>query len=197
MSPPARPDSLGIFTLAALALLLTPGPAVLYILARAIDQGPRAGLVSMLGVHAGTLVHVAAAPGGISALLAASAAAFSAVKLLGAAYLVYLGIRRLLERPARTVAGSVGPPRRLRRAFLEGFVVSLLNPKTALFFLAFLSQFVDVLRAHVGVQVLVLGMLSLPSGWSPTEPMRSSPALPLTGSAAGRASRPPSTGFPA
>ncbi len=101
------PSSLAIFVVAALLLLLTPGPAVLYIVTRSIDQGRRAGLVSMLGVHAGTLVHVAAAAAGLSTLLAASATAFSTVKYLGAAYLVFLGIRRLLDRSpvARAVDG--------------------------------------------------------------------------------------------
>ena len=141
---------------AALVLLLTPGPAVLYIVARSIDQGRRAGLVSMLGVHAGTLVHIAAAAAGLSALLAASATAFSAVKYLGAAYLVYLGVRLILER-APAVGDGPARERRLRRAFLDGVVVNVLNPKTALFFLAFLPQFVDVSRGHVGTQILALG----------------------------------------
>ena len=156
MIPTPDPASLGIFVVAALVLLLTPGPAVLYIVARSIDQGRRAGLVSMLGVHAGTLVHIAAAAAGLSALLAASATAFSAVQYLGAAYLVYLGVRRILER---TPAVGDGPAheRRLRRAFLDGVVVNVLNPKTALFFLAFLPQFVDVSRGHVGTQILALG----------------------------------------
>jgi threonine/homoserine/homoserine lactone efflux protein len=117
----------------------------------------------MLGVHVGTLVHVAAAAAGVSALLAASAMAFSAVKFLGAGYLVYLGIRRILERPPASTGGAV-QPRRLRRAFLDGVVVNVLNPKTALFFLAFLPQFVDVSRGQVGVQVLVLGMLFVALG---------------------------------
>jgi len=156
--PLPDPTSLGIFVLAALVLLLTPGPAVLYIVARSIDQGRRAGLVSMLGVHAGTLVHISAAAAGVSAVLAASATAFSAVKLLGAAYLVYLGLRRILQRSA--VSGNAAARRaRLRRAFLDGVVVNVLNPKTALFFLAFLPQFVDVSRGRVGAQVLVLGVL--------------------------------------
>ena len=156
MIPTPDPASLGIFVVAALVLLLTPGPAVLYIVARSIDQGRRAGLVSMLGVHAGTLVHIAAAAAGLSALLAASATAFSAVKYLGAAYLVYLGVRRILA--SAPVVGA-GPPRerRLRRAFIDGVVVNVLNPKTALFFLAFLPQFVDLSRGHVGVQILALG----------------------------------------
>ncbi len=163
MIPLPDAASLGIFLLAALLLLLTPGPAVLYIVARTIDQGRRAGLVSMLGVHVGTLVHVAAAAAGLSAVLAASTTAFSAVKLLGAGYLVYLGIRRLLERPATSAAATAHPPR-LRRAFLDGVVVNVLNPKTALFFLAFLPQFVDVSCGHAGTQVLMLGMLFVALG---------------------------------
>lgn len=146
----------GIFVLAALVLLITPGPAVLYIVARSIDQGRRAGLVSMLGVHVGTLVHVAAAAAGLSAVLAASATAFSAVKYLGAAYLIYLGVRRILPGTSTPGAEAVRAPQ-LRRAFADGVVVNVLNPKTALFFLAFLPQFVDVSRGHVGTQVLVLG----------------------------------------
>lgn len=150
--------SLGVFAAAALVLLLTPGPAVLYIVARSIDQGRLTGLVSMLGVHLGTLVHVAAAAAGLSALLAASATAFSAVKYLGAAYLIYLGVRRMLDRPSLITPG-LKRERRLRRAFLDGVVVNVLNPKTALFFLAFLPQFVDVSRGSVGAQVLGLGVL--------------------------------------
>ena len=163
MIPLPDPTSLGIFVLAALLLLLTPGPAVLYIVTRSIDQGRRAGLVSMLGVHVGTLVHVGAAAAGLSAVLAASALAFSAVKLLGAAYLVYLGVRRLLERLGPAADGALRE-RRLGRAFLDGVVVNVLNPKTALFFLAFLPQFVDVSRGMVGVQVLVLGMVFVALG---------------------------------
>jgi threonine/homoserine/homoserine lactone efflux protein len=150
--------SLAVFVAAALVLLLTPGPAVLYIVARSIDQGRRAGLVSMLGVHVGTLVHIAAAAAGVSAILAASATAFGVVKCLGAGYLVYLGIRRLRHRAP--VVGPVAPgPRRLRRAFWDGVVVNVLNPKTALFFVAFLPQFVDLSRGHVGLQTLGLGVI--------------------------------------
>jgi threonine/homoserine/homoserine lactone efflux protein len=151
-------SSLAVFVAAALVLLLTPGPAVLYIVARSIDQGRRAGLVSMLGVHAGTLVHVAAAAVGVSALLAASATAFSVVKYLGAAYLIYLGVRRLANRTPALAPGDGQPPQ-LRRAFWDGVVVNVLNPKTALFFLAFLPQFADVSRGSVGVQILVLGAI--------------------------------------
>ena len=161
----ALPDlaSVGVFAAAAVLLLVTPGPAVLYIVARSIDQGRRAGLVSMLGVHAGTLVHIAAAAAGLSALLTASAAAFAAVKYLGAAYLIYLGVRRLLDRP-KAVAAAAPAAQSLRRAFLDGVVINVLNPKTALFFLAFLPQFVDPVRGHVGAQILGLGLLFVALG---------------------------------
>jgi len=151
-------SSLGLFVIAALVLLLTPGPAVLYIVTRSIDQGRRAGLVSVLGVHVGTLAHIFAAAAGLSALLAASATAFSVVKYLGAAYLIYIGIRRLLDRSSMTAAAP-GEPRRLRRAFLDGVVVNVLNPKTGLFFLAFLPQFVTVSRGQVGAQIVCLGVV--------------------------------------
>jgi threonine/homoserine/homoserine lactone efflux protein len=147
-----------LFAVAALVLLLTPGPAVLYIVTRSIDQGRRAGLVSVLGVHVGTLAHILAAAAGLSALLAASATAFSVVKYLGAAYLIYIGVRRLRDR-ASIVAPEAGKPRALRRAFLDGVVVNVLNPKTALFFLAFLPQFVTEGRGHVGEQVIALGVV--------------------------------------
>jgi len=151
-------SSLGLFMIAALVLLLTPGPAVLYIVSRSIDQGRRAGLVSVLGVHVGTLAHIFAAAVGISAVLAASATAFSVVTYLGAAYLIFIGVRRLLDR-APLGAATPGEPKRLRRAFLDGVIVNVLNPKTGLFFLAFLPQFVTVSRGHVGEQIVVLGVV--------------------------------------
>ena len=151
-------SSLGLFAVAALVLLLTPGPAVLYIVTRSIDQGKRAGLVSVVGVHVGTLVHIFAAAAGLSALLAASATAFSAVKYLGAAYLIYIGVRRLGDRSS-IVVPEAGKPKELRRAFLDGVIVNVLNPKTGLFFLAFLPQFVTEARGHVGEQVIALGVV--------------------------------------
>ena len=150
-------SSLGLFVVAALVLLLTPGPAVLYIVTRSIDDGRRAGLVSMLGVHVGTLVHVAAAAVGLSAVLVASATAFTIVKWLGAAYLVYLGARRILDQTPPTTVERVRS-RQLRRAFVDGVVVNTLNPKTALFFLAFLPQFVDLGRGRPEAQILALGL---------------------------------------
>jgi len=153
------PSRLGLFVVAALVLLLTPGPAVLYIVTRSVDQGRRAGLVSVLGVHAGTLVHVAAAAAGLSAVLAASATAFSVVKYLGAAYLIYLGVRQLVSRIGEPADVAFTATPRLSRAFVDGFVVNVLNPKTALFFLAFLPQFVSVSRGAVPVQIACLGIV--------------------------------------
>jgi len=156
-------SSLGVFVLAAVLLLVTPGPAVLYIVARSIHEGRRAGLVSVLGVHTGTLVHVAGAAAGLSALLAASAAAFTAVKYLGAAYLIYLGVRRLCDAAA-AAAPDAAAGVSLRRAFVDGVIVNVLNPKTALFFLAFLPQFVDAGRGQVGAQILGLGLVFVALG---------------------------------
>jgi threonine/homoserine/homoserine lactone efflux protein len=147
--------TLELFALAALGLLIVPGPAVTYIVTRSIDQGRSAGFVSVLGIHTGSLVHVAAATLGLSAILASSAVAFTTVTYLGAAYLVVLGVRTWLDRRAED---RVDLPRAsLRRVYGQAFVVSLLNPKTALFFLAFLPQFVDPARGAAASQILVLG----------------------------------------
>ena len=152
-----------LFGLAALGLLVIPGPAVLYIVTRSIHQGRAAGLVSVLGVATGSLVHVAAAALGLSAVLMSSAVAFEVVKLLGAAYLIWLGIRTLRGRddehlPERT------EPAKLSRAYTQGVVVNVLNPKTALFFLAFLPQFVDPGAGRPAPQMLVLGALFVTLG---------------------------------
>jgi threonine/homoserine/homoserine lactone efflux protein len=159
MVPVVFPDatSLWLFGLAALALLVIPGPAVLYIVVQSAEKGRRIGLASVAGVHLGTLVHVAAASAGLSALIVASSLAFSVVKYAGAAYLVYLGIRKLLERDVDTPVEQRRYP--LRRAFVRGAVVNALNPKTALFFLAFLPQFVAPDRGGVWSQALVLGFV--------------------------------------
>ena len=143
---------------AALVLLAVPGPAILYVTSRSIGQGRSAGLVSALGIGVGTLVHVAAAAVGLSALLMSSAVAFSAVKYLGAAYLIYLGVQRL--RGTESLELSEETPRtKLGRVFGQGIVVNVLNPKTALFFFAFLPQFVDASRGTVALQILFLGTL--------------------------------------
>jgi threonine/homoserine/homoserine lactone efflux protein len=158
-------DTLPVFAIAAIALLAVPGPAVLFIVARSASQGVRAGLVSVLGVHAASVVHVVAAVAGLSAVLAASATAFTVVKLLGGAYLVLVGVRTIIDARRAGVATAAPPPARsLRRIAREGFVVNLLNPKTAIFFLAFLPQFVDADRGHVWSQTLVLGLVFIALG---------------------------------
>ena len=151
-------SQLYFFAVAALALLLMPGPAVLYIVARSVDQGRLAGLASVLGVETANLLHVLAATLGLSAILLSSALAFDVVKYLGAAYLIYLGLRKLLAREdehERAVERKGG----LRRIYSQGFVVNILNPKTALFFFAFLPQFVSTSRGNIAWQILLLGIL--------------------------------------
>jgi threonine/homoserine/homoserine lactone efflux protein len=150
-------DKLAIFFAASLVLLFTPGPAVLYIVTRAVEQGRIAGVVSALGITLGTLVHVAAAALGLSALLVSSASLFSVVKYLGAAYLIYLGVRRLLGS-GNGEGGGESAAQPLGRVFTQGIWVNVLNPKTAVFFFAFLPQFVDVARGAVGRQVAALGI---------------------------------------
>jgi threonine/homoserine/homoserine lactone efflux protein len=151
-----------LFVAAALTLLVVPGPAVLYVVTQSVGGGRRAGLASVLGLHTGTLVHIAAAAAGLSALLVASSTAFSVVKYAGAAYLIVLGVRRLATRssvPERTPVGRADLP----RLFRHGIVVNVLNPKTALFFLAFLPQFVDP-HGRVPFEIVVLGLTFLALG---------------------------------
>ncbi len=151
------PTLWGLFIVASLVLLLTPGPAVLYIVARSVQQGRMAGLVSVAGIHLGTLVHITAAAVGLSALLVSSALAFAVVKYLGAAYLIWMGVRTVMAK-APDPETPVIAAKSLHRAFRDGFVVNLLNPKTAIFFLSFLPQFVDPARGSVHGQVLTLGL---------------------------------------
>ncbi len=151
-------STIALFVLAGAALAVVPGPAVAYIVTQSIDQGRRAGLVSALGVASGGLVHVAAATIGLSALIASSATAFTVVKLVGAAYLIAVGIRRIITKDEETErAAPVAAP--LAKLYRQGVVVNVLNPKTALFFLAFLPQFVDPNRGPVWPQVALLGLL--------------------------------------
>lgn len=152
------PTSLITFILAATVLIVVPGPAVLYIIARAIEQGRLAGLVSVLGIAVGALLHTLAAAVGLSAILATSALAFGVIKYLGAAYLVYLGVTTLLQKPA-TAGITTEPPKPLWQIFRQGFIVNVLNPKTALFFLAFLPQFADAGRGSLALQITLLGFI--------------------------------------
>lgn len=146
---------LGAFVLASLVLAMTPGPGVLYIVARTAAQGRRAGLVSVAGVAAGNLGNALAASLGLAALFAVSAAAFGIVKWAGAAYLVWLGVQALRRPAAAEPRGAFEAPR-LGRIWRDGFVVALLNPKTALFFAAFLPQFIDP-SAGAAQQAAALG----------------------------------------
>jgi len=146
-----------LFIATALALLAIPGPAVLYVVGRSIDQGRTAGLASVLGITTGTIVHITAATVGLSSLILASKVAFDAVRYVGAAYLILLGVRRLLTRGQEEAVGA-RPPRTLRRLYSQGLVVNLLNPKTIVFIFAFIPQFVDVGAGHVWLQILLLGL---------------------------------------
>jgi threonine/homoserine/homoserine lactone efflux protein len=148
-------STLLLFAGTSLALLAVPGPAVLYVVTRSLDQGRAAGIVSMLGVEAGTFAYALAAAAGLTGLIAASQTGFTAVKYAGAAYLIYLGVQRLLgrEQPQDHVSSARS------RLFLRGLLVQLLNPKIAIFFLAFLPQFVDSSRGPIAAQILVLGTI--------------------------------------
>ncbi len=155
-------SSLLVFMLACTALIVVPGPSVVYIVARTLEQGRRAGLLSALGVGAGGLVHVTAAVVGLSALIAASAELFTVVKLAGAAYLIVMGIRALLrsgdvadEAEAEKDLAPASP----RRVFAQGMLVNTLNPKTAIFFVAFLPQFADPSAGPLAPQMAVLGLI--------------------------------------
>ncbi|MDA8020713.1 MAG: LysE family translocator [Thermoanaerobaculia bacterium] len=153
-------STLSVFIFATLAFLILPGPAVLYIVARSVDQGWRAGVVSTLGISFGTLGHILAAALGVSAILMQSATAFAVVKYLGAAYLIWLGIAQLREKTPTGVESDL-PKRSLRRLFVDGAVVNLLNPKAALFFFAFLPQFVQPDAGSAAGQMVILGLIFL------------------------------------
>lgn len=147
-------STLLLFAGSSLALLAVPGPAVIYVVTRSVDQGRTAGLVSVLGVETGTFAYAVAAAVGLTGLIAASQTGFTIVKYAGAAYLIYLGARKLLGREHARDASSARS-----RLFLRGLLVQLLNPKIAIFFLAFLPQFVDSSGGPIAVQVLLLGTI--------------------------------------
>ncbi len=151
-------SQLYLFLIASLALLLTPGPAVLYIVARSINQGRMAGIVSVLGVETANFLHASAAALGLSAILVSSALAFDVVKYLGAGYLIYLGIRKIMSRNDEPKT-EISEQERLSRIYTQGFVVNLFNPKTALFFFAFLPQFVNTSNENVTLQMFLLGIM--------------------------------------
>ena len=156
------PQALLLFVVAGLVLNLTPGPDLIYITARSLGQGWRAGAASSLGIAAGCLVHTAAAALGVSVLLKASPLAYDVLRLAGAAYLIWLGAQALRTRSVAAVAEL--PPASLRAVFWQGFATNVLNPKVALFFLAFLPQFADPARGAFALQVLVLGLIFIANG---------------------------------
>jgi threonine/homoserine/homoserine lactone efflux protein len=159
------PDTLVAFAVATLVLLIVPGPAVMYIVTRSATQGRSAGLMSVAGIHVGTVVHVGAAMVGLSAVLAASATAFAVVKLAGAAYLVWLGVQSLRSwRAGRVDAPSSVEARSHRRIFVDGVVLNVLNPKTAVFFLSFVPQFVDPTAPSATLSIGLLGAIFIGLG---------------------------------
>jgi threonine/homoserine/homoserine lactone efflux protein len=149
------------FLAAALALNLAPGPDMLYVLGRSLGQGRKAGVVSALGIFAGCLVHIAAAALGLAALLQASATAYNLIRYAGAAYLIYLGVRMLLSKQTHNAlsASNSLPSASLSRIFIQGVITNVLNPKVAMFFVAFLPQFVNAARGSVIFQIAVLGLI--------------------------------------
>jgi threonine/homoserine/homoserine lactone efflux protein len=171
-------STFAVFAVASIALLVIPGPAVLYIVTRSVDEGRAAGLASVVGVHIGTAVHVSAAALGISALLASSSLAFTVVKVCGTVYLIAVGLRRILVHDPRQ-DDAVAVRAALRRVVATGVVVNVLNPKTALFFLAFLPQFIDPARGAVALQVVALSGVFIALG------LLSDGTYALVGSAAG------------
>lgn len=148
-------ESLAAFGIASLALLVIPGPAVLYIINRSVADGRSVALAAVAGLEIGNFMHVIAATVGLSAVIATSAAAFSVVKWIGAGYLIYIGIRTLATKPQ--AVSQLNDPMSRRRAFTQGIVVNTFNPKVALFFLSFLPQFIDSDRGSAALQSLVLG----------------------------------------
>lgn len=155
-----------LFLTAAFLLSITPGPGILYVLARSLHGGRREGILSSFGLLLGGLVHVVAAAVGLSTLLMTSALAFSVIKYVGAAYLIFLGVRILLSRreadqsAASAKAGLVVAPESQHNTLVQGIVTEVLNPKTALFFLAFIPQFVDPASGSTLLQFLVLGLIT-------------------------------------
>lgn len=156
-------DTIALFLAATSVLVITPGPIIMYIIACTVDRGYKAGLISVIGVGGGTLAHVIAAAIGISAILRSSMLAFAVVKYAGAAYLIYLGIRTLTTH--QTQQKNVSVPQSLTWMFAQGALINILNPKTALFFFAWLPRFVDPDRGSVAGQTVFFGCLIVTLGF--------------------------------
>jgi threonine/homoserine/homoserine lactone efflux protein len=151
-------STLALYALTAAVVLIIPGPAVLYVVSQGVRHGRRAGVTAVLGIHGGTLVQVIAAVAGLSWVLVSSALAFTVVKYAGAAYLIYLGVRKLLSKD-EVLRFESAPSASRARLFRDGILVNILNPKLALFFLAFLPQFVDATRGAIPAQIAVFGLV--------------------------------------
>ena len=158
-------SQIALFCVTSIALIMTPGPDMLYVIARSIGQGKRAGIVSALGVCFGILVHTASAAIGLSALLMTSALAYKIVKYTGAAYLIYLGIRTIISREQENNFNTPQVGISLAKTFSQGVLSNVLNPKVALFFLAFLPQFVDASKGEIGLQIVTLGLIFVLMGF--------------------------------
>ena len=156
-------NSLISFAIASLALLVIPGPAVLYIINRSVSDGRSIGFAGVLGIELGTFMHVLAATAGLSAILAASPSAFNAVKYSGAVYLIFIGLRTLARRPVIIDASASSMTK--TQAFRQGFIINTLNPKVALFFLSFLPQFIDQDKSSNALQALTLGTVFVICGF--------------------------------
>ncbi len=157
-------DNLGLFIASGVLLNLSPGPDVLYIVSQSLRSGVKAGLAAVMGITAGCCVHMAAAAFGVGILLATSTLAFNALKWVGAAYLVYMGVQLLWSRATDPAHEALQPPVQvevvdLKKIFFKGFVTNLLNPKVALFFLAFVPQFIPAHAAEPTLTFILLGCL--------------------------------------
>jgi threonine/homoserine/homoserine lactone efflux protein len=150
-------DNFWVFALTGLLLNLTPGNDMLYVIARSSGQGTKAGVISALGIGAGCIIHILAAVIGLSALIAQSATAFDIIKYVGAVYLVYLGVKSLLSKKHSIKIDKNLKPLSYKKIFWQGFITNVLNPKVALFFLAFLPQFINIHKGNTSLQILFLG----------------------------------------
>lgn len=152
-------QELALFASAALLLLITPGPSVMFIIARSLEHGRLAGFISVVGVQVGALFHIFAAAFGLSAVIMRSALLYALIKYIGAIYLLYLGVQALRPPATSLITPTSGEKWQIGRTFRQGIIVNLFNPKTALFFLAFLPQFIHPQRGHIALQILLLGTL--------------------------------------
>ncbi|MBL6448146.1 LysE family translocator [Fulvivirga sp. 29W222] len=152
-------EQLVTFIIASVLLLVIPGPAVFFVIAKSIDQGRTAGVVSVLGIQIGTLAHLIAAAFGISTILVTSVMAFNVIKYAGAAYLIYMGIKSLITKTVTPDINMKFKKQKLSRVFLQGAIVNILNPKTALFFFAFLPQFITPGTTSSTWQIFTLGLI--------------------------------------